>query len=94
MRGFVFGPYTSGLDEPTLVLVGGRPAAGKSRAIARATQGRAGELVPLSGDDLRPFHPQFEQLTRDHPWLMPNATAQASGVWVRRRMGRETGRGR
>lgn len=52
--------------------------------MATVAQGRERELVPLSGDDLRPFHPAFAELARDHPWLMPDATAQASGAWVRR----------
>ena len=36
------------------------------------------------GDGLRPFHDGFEMLACDPPWLMPNATAQACGAWVRR----------
>ncbi|QVJ03475.1 zeta toxin family protein (plasmid) [Nocardiopsis eucommiae] len=84
VREFVFGPYPDNLETPTLVLVGGQPGAGKSRAMATVAQGRQEELVPLSGDDLRPFHPAFTRLAQDHPWLMPNATAQASGAWVRR----------
>lgn len=84
VREFVFGPYPSGLDKPTLILVGGQPGAGKSRAIAEAARGRAGELVPLSGDDLRRFHKDFHWLARERPWLMPNATAQASGGWLLR----------
>ncbi|OOC52437.1 MULTISPECIES: zeta toxin family protein [Nocardiopsis] len=84
VRESVFGGYPSDLEEPTLVLLGGQPGAGKSSAIAAVSRERAGELVPLSGDDLRPFHDDFEMLARDHPWLMPNATSQASGAWVRR----------
>lgn len=42
------------------------------------------QLVPLTGDELRAFHPQYEELLAEHPLLFPNATGQASGVWVRR----------
>src|SRR5690606_30960337 len=33
---------------------------------------------------LRKFHEDFHWLAREHPWLMPNATAQASGGWLSR----------
>ncbi|MBR8744787.1 zeta toxin family protein [Nocardiopsis sp. MG754419] len=84
IREFVFEGHPCGAGEPTLVLLGGQPGAGKSSAIAAIARARSHELVPLSGDDLRPFHDDFEMLSRDHPWLMPNATAQACGAWVRR----------
>lgn len=84
IREFVFDGYPSGLEDPTLLLLGGQPGAGKSTAIAAISRERVGELVPVSGDDLRPFHDDFELLARDHPWLMSEATAQASGAWVRR----------
>ncbi|MEY9210560.1 zeta toxin family protein (plasmid) [Thermobifida halotolerans] len=84
VRDQVFEGYPEGIEQPTLVLIGGQPGAGKSHAIQSILRSHPDELVPLSGDDLRPFHPDFEVLSRDHPWLMPNATAQASGAWVRR----------
>ncbi|MGW3510818.1 zeta toxin family protein [Streptomyces sp. NPDC000994] len=83
VRDFVFSGYAP-QTRPVLVLTGGQPAAGKSQAMAAAVQRHADrQLVPLTGDELRPFHPQYEQLLEEQPLLFPNATAQASGAWVR-----------
>ncbi|MGA5579469.1 zeta toxin family protein [Streptomyces koyangensis] len=83
VRDFVFSGYAR-QDRPVLVLVGGQPAAGKSQAMAGAEQRHADrQLVPLTGDELRAFHPRYEELLADHPLLFPNATGQASGAWVR-----------
>lgn len=66
---------------PALVYTGGQPGAGKSRANERAAQARP-SLVPIIGDDLRQFHPDYPQLMREDPLAMPAATAQASGQWI------------
>jgi UDP-N-acetylglucosamine kinase len=83
VKDFVFSGYTP-QDQPVLVLLGGQPAAGKSQAMAAAVQRHADrQLVPLTGDELRPFHPHHQELLDNEPWLFPNATGQASGAWVR-----------
>lgn len=67
--------------HPSVVFVGAQPGAGKSRAIAdvHAEQPAA---VPVIGDDLRRFHPDYRNLMRTDPLAMPRVTAQASGAWV------------
>jgi UDP-N-acetylglucosamine kinase len=40
-------------------------------------------IVAIVGDDLRGFHPAYEDLMDAAPASMPDATAQASGAWVR-----------
>ncbi|WP_281154702.1 zeta toxin family protein [Streptomyces sp. HYC2] len=83
VRNFVFSGYAP-QDQPVLVLVGAQPAAGKSQAMAAAVQRHADrQLVPLTGDELRAFHPRYEELLAEQPLLFPNATGQASGAWVR-----------
>ncbi|MET8945471.1 zeta toxin family protein [Streptomyces sp. NPDC004542] len=83
VKDFVFSGYTP-QDQPVLVLLGGQPAAGKSQAMAAAEQRHADrQLVPLTGDELRPFHPQHQEILDNEPWLFPDATGQASGAWVR-----------
>lgn len=66
---------------PVLVYTGGQPGAGKSRANERAAQERR-HLVPVIGDDLRQFHPDYARLMREDPLAMPEATAHASGRWL------------
>ncbi|MFH8471114.1 zeta toxin family protein [Streptomyces sp. NPDC018000] len=71
-------------DQPVLVLLSGQPAAGKSQAMAATGQRHANQhLVPLTGDELRSFHPRHQELLDNEPWLFPKATGQASGAWVR-----------
>lgn len=83
VKDFVFSGYAP-QDQPVLVLLGGQPAAGKSQAMAAAHQRHAEQqLVPLTGDELRPFHPQHQEILENEPWLFPDATGQASGAWVR-----------
>lgn len=45
-----------------MVLLGGQPAAGKSQAMASTVQRHGGTLVPLTGDELRPLHPRYDEL--------------------------------
>ena len=73
----------SSREEPTLllVLVGGQPGAGKSKAISRIEAQHPG-IVEVIGDDLRNFHPDYDRLMQEAPLAMPAATAQASGRWV------------
>lgn len=67
--------------RPTAVFVAAQPAAGKSRATALAVR-QDPRLIPVIGDDLRQFHPDYDRLMAEDPLAMPGATAQASGRWV------------
>src|SRR5690606_23939959 len=85
VRRFVFEGYPKPVGRPTLVLLGAQPAAGKSSAAAGLERRHpGGDLVPLTGDELRPFHPDYDEIVAEDPLRMPNATAQASGQWVKR----------
>lgn len=84
MRGRLFGSHTPSPDGPVLVLLGGQPAAGKTQAQRTILAEHPGDdLVEVTGDDLRVFHPDYRRLARDAPFLMPNATAPVSGGLVR-----------
>ncbi|MEY9211401.1 hypothetical protein ABH917_000847 [Thermobifida halotolerans] len=84
VRDFVFGEYSATPDDPVLVLLGGQPGAGKSRAVESVKERHPDRLVPIIGDDLRPFHPRYREIVRTDILAMPDATAQASGEWVKR----------
>lgn len=62
----------SSREEPTLllVLVGGQPGAGKSKAISRIEAQHPG-IVEVIGDDLRNFHPTTTDLCRRPRWPCP-----------------------
>ncbi|MFL4496502.1 zeta toxin family protein [Streptomyces sp. VTCC 41912] len=83
VKEFVFSGYEP-QAQPVLVLLGGQPAAGKSQAMAATQQRHADRhLVPLTGDELRPFHPRYAELLEADAQTRETATAQASGAWVR-----------
>ncbi len=69
-------------EQPTLVLLGGQPGAGKSRATHRILADYQHTLVPLSGDDLRAFHPHYRHLVTDRPTAAPGIIAEATAHWV------------
>ena len=67
--------------QATVVFVGAQPAAGKTRANAQAMQ-EDPRLIPVIGDDLRLYHPDYDALMTHDPVAMPDATARASGRWI------------
>lgn len=80
----LFGSHAPHPDGPVLVLLGGQPAAGKTQAQrAILAEHPDDDLVEVTGDDLRVFHPDYRRLARDAPFLMPNVTAPVSGGLVR-----------
>lgn len=83
-RDDIFGDYAPTPDAPLLILLGGQPASGKSRAQeAIFTAHPDAQLVPVTGDELREYHPDYPRLARTAPLEMPGATAPVSGGLVR-----------
>lgn len=68
--------------QPTTVLLGGQPGAGKSNAGRLAAGQVPGGVVSIVGDEFRQFHPQYREVMRDDPLRMPDVTAQAAGRWI------------
>jgi UDP-N-acetylglucosamine kinase len=80
---FVFGRHRPS-PAPVLILVAGQPAAGKTLTMAHLIRRhRDQDLVAVTGDALRAFHPNMARLLATDALAVPNATAQASGAWVR-----------
>lgn len=69
------------LGSPRFVSVGGQPGAGKGGVLAAVQRSLPGSVI-VNGDELRRFHPDYEQLMSDSPLQMPEATADAAGRWV------------
>lgn len=83
VRPAVFG-HAEAVDSPTLVMIGGQPAAGKTRAGQWAAAQHLGPLPEVTGDDLRYLHPDYRWLKRHAPLQMPNVTQRVSGPLVAR----------
>jgi UDP-N-acetylglucosamine kinase len=75
-------PVASGI-RPTLVLLGGQPAAGKS-GTQDAITARHQDMAAITGDEFRMHHPKFITLARADPLGMPNTTSAVAGPLVRR----------
>ena len=80
VRQAIFPPVPAG--DPLLVLLGGQPAAGKTRAQA-AILAEHPELVSITGDDLRAYHAGYRDLAVNDPLAMPAATAPTSSGLIR-----------
>ena len=69
-------------DQPTLVLIGGQPGSGKttiqSAVVALLGRDRA---VPLDGDDLLDFHPDYQRLTREDDLNASVLVSDAAEEW-------------
>lgn len=76
----IFPPVPTG--DRLLVLLGGQPAAGKTRAQA-AILAEHPEWVSITGDDLRAYYPGYRDLALDDPLGMPAATAPTSSGLIR-----------
>ncbi len=75
----IFGDYEPTPYAPLLILLGGQPAAGKSRAQDSILAAHPNaQLVPVTGDELREYHPDYARLATTAPLEMPAATAPVS----------------
>jgi Ni2+-binding GTPase involved in maturation of urease and hydrogenase len=76
----------SGLERPTVVVLGGQPGSGKSALIDAASRelGATHAPVVVNGDDLRRYHPQYEQIFKNHPQDGAALTDPDSREWTRR----------
>lgn len=86
VRDVLFGG-ASPASAPRVVIVGGQPGAGKTAATldARRELSAAGEGVAfINGDELRPYHPRYEQLLAEDPATAADRTGADVGLWVER----------
>ncbi|MDR1513964.1 MAG: zeta toxin family protein, partial [Propionibacteriaceae bacterium] len=82
-RDDIFDGHAPAVGVPLLVLLGGQPAAGKTTAQEAVLAANPGAgLVPITGDDLREYHPDYRRLSADAPLEMPAVTAPVSGGLV------------
>lgn len=68
--------------SPRAVFVGGQPASGKTGIRATAIQELGGIII--DGDDLRPFHPQYDLIKRREPLRLTACTGPDSARWIQK----------
>lgn len=80
--------WTSGktpVDEKVAVIIGGQTGAGKSGIISYSLKMFEDEnVVVINSDEIKPFHPQAEEIARIYPELYTQITDQESNTWTSR----------
>ena len=78
--------YTSGkipVQNPTAVIIGGQTGAGKSGLIGYSTKMfRDGNAIIINSDEIKPFHPQSEEIAKLYPKMYTKITDQESNTWT------------
>jgi len=78
--------YTSGktpVKNPIAVIIGGQTGAGKSGLIGYSTKMFTdGNVIIINSDEIKPFHPQSEEIARLYPKLYTKITDQESNTWT------------
>jgi predicted ABC-type ATPase len=65
--------------NPTIHIVGGQPGSGKSAVKDILLRGDANIMI-IDGDEHRKHHPQYQQIKKQNPDLMPELTQEFSQV--------------
>jgi UDP-N-acetylglucosamine kinase len=81
IRSTLFGKDPNRDPSPTLILLGGQPGSGRSRASARLLR-EYDAMVAVRGDDLRIFHPQYRFLVTNQRERSGTALTNATSSWV------------
>ena len=78
--------YTSGktpVETPVAVIVGGQTGAGKTGLIGYSSKMfEDGNAIIINSDEIKPFHPQSEEIARLYPKLYTKVTDQESNTWT------------
>lgn len=78
--------YTGGntpVRNPIAVIIGGQTGAGKSGIIGYSTKMfQDDNVVIINSDEIKPFHPQSEEIARLYPNLYTKITDQESNTWT------------
>lgn len=78
----IFDGIPDGQEQPTLLMLGAQPGAGKSRATGRLLA-EHDNMAALTGDDLRIFHPRYRDLTVNQSEQAGGVLGEATRGWVR-----------
>lgn len=72
-------PKAQAVENPKGFVLGGQPGAGKSRRLREIINKLDGNLLIINGDEIRRYHPQFEELQELYADEVPIHTAEFAG---------------
>lgn len=86
IRSLVLPDELQSLEQPTFVMLGGQPGAGKTGLLTTSRDELRGQGATISvvGDDLRSFHPGYRSLQRRDPEHAAFLTNPDASRWVER----------
>lgn len=80
--------YVSGKtpqNNPIAIIVGGQTGAGKSGILGYSSKMfEDNNVIIINSDEIKPFHPQSEEIARLYPNLYTKITDQESNTWTSR----------
>ena len=78
--------YTGGkipVNNPIAVIIGGQTGAGKSGIIGYSTKMFTDDnVIIINSDEIKPFHPQSEEIAKLYPQMYTEITDQESNTWT------------
>ena len=78
--------YTGGkipVENPIAIIIGGQTGAGKSGIIGYSTKMFEDDnVVIINSDEIKPFHPQSEEIAKFYPKMYTKITDQESNTWT------------
>ena len=76
--------FTAGVkpvEKPTAIILGGQPGSGKSELITQAQSILGKNAVICNADDYRDYHPQSDDIKKNHEEFYPDITVKYSQPW-------------
>lgn len=71
------------VENPIAVIIGGQTGAGKSGIISYSQKMfEDGNVVVINSDEIKPFHPDSEEIAKNYPDLYTKITDQESNTWT------------
>src|SRR5690606_9493127 len=73
---------SGGHQSPRAIILAGQPGAGKGGLVDAAKTEFNGDVATIDPDKLRRYHPQVEDLRRQHPYTWSGDTLREASQWA------------
>jgi UDP-N-acetylglucosamine kinase len=77
-----FFAQTQPVAQPKLVVIAGQTGAGKSKIVSKTTQEMGYNVLPVSTDAMRNFHPQHDEIVNSDDKLAAERTQPDASEWA------------
>ena len=70
-------------EKPKAVIIAGQPGAGKSRLVGDTVREMRNDCLVIDTDELRAYHPQYEQFIRSNPRTAAGKVHHDASMWTK-----------